>query len=143
MKIWAVLATALLTAIVIGATPLRAQTGPQGADIRRTVPREAETRVNWSANWSNREGNCTARFYPTLELVAPPAHGAVRFVNADIGIPPHSGCTNAVYGTAVLYRPSPGFVGQDRFTYKVQDDPMAMTHVGPRGSVHTIAVTVQ
>jgi hypothetical protein len=46
----------------------------------------------------------------------PPKHGTVRFVATDIGAPPGSGCSNSVYGQAVLYRPNPGFVGDDQFT---------------------------
>ena len=60
---------------------------------------------------------CTTSWIPTLELVVPPKHGTVRFVATDIGAPPGSGCSNSVYGQAVLYRPDPGFVGEDQFTY--------------------------
>jgi hypothetical protein len=73
----------------------------------------------------------------------PPKHGTVRFVAADLGIPKGSGCINSVYGQAVMYRPDPGFVGRDQFTYNVSADPMAFVHLGRPAGPQTVLVTVR
>ena len=65
------------------------------------------------------------------------------FVDADLGIPKGSGCINSVYGKAVLYRPNPGFVGKDRFTYNVPVDPMAFEHLGRPPGPWTVFITVR
>jgi hypothetical protein len=40
-----------------------------------------------------------------------------------------------------MYRPDPGFVGKDKFTYNSPTDPMAFDVVGPPG-LKTVFVTV-
>jgi hypothetical protein len=87
-------------------------------------------------------GLCSTRNIPVLELVTPPKHGAVRFVTTDVGVPRGSGCSNSVYGQAVLYQPAPGFVGEDQFTYKAPDDPVVMDWTRPPG-LKTVIVTVR
>ena len=73
---------------------------------------------------------------------APPKHGTVRFVTTDIGVPRGSGCSNSVYGQAVLYHPTPGFVGEDQFTFNSPDDPTVMNWTG-RPGLKTVIVTVR
>jgi hypothetical protein len=91
---------------------------------------------------------CSTWYIPTLELVTPPKHGTVRFVATDIGVPTGSGCINSVYGQAVLYRPDPGFVGDDQFTYNTPGDAVtyggtwAGLPVSPPGQ-RTVIVTVR
>jgi hypothetical protein len=48
-----------------------------------------------------------------------------------------------VYGKAILYRPNPGFVGKDRFTYNVPPDPMAFEHLGRPPGQWTVFITVR
>jgi len=48
-----------------------------------------------------------------------------------------------VYGKAILYRPNPGFVGKDRFTYNVPSDPMAFEHLGRLPGQWTVFITVR
>ena len=74
-------------------------------------------------------------------LVTPPKHGTVRFVTTDVGVPRGSGCNNSVNGQAVMYRPDPGFVGKDRFTYNSPTEEMAFDVVGHPG-LKTVIVTV-
>jgi hypothetical protein len=81
------------------------------------------------------------RYIPVLELVTPPKHGTVRFVATDIGVPRGSGCSNSVYGQAVLYHPVSGFVGEDQFTYNSPDDPTAMLWTA-RPGLKTVIITV-
>jgi hypothetical protein len=111
---------------------------------RRRVPRDSETMVASAAHVRVTEGvtNCTAGFLPALELVIPPKHGTVRFAAADLGIQPRTGCNSPVYGTAVFYRPSPGFVGEDQFTLRVPPDPTAFWHVGSTAEIHMMIVSV-
>jgi hypothetical protein len=135
-------AAIFLLLLTIDPGPVWGQSAP-ATRPHHIVPRDSDTRVSWFANWRrNANGNCSARFIPSLELVIPPAHGVVRFVTEELGLLPRTGCNNPFYGVAVMYRPSPGFVGEDRFTIKGPDDPMAIVHVGPKGSIHTIAVEV-
>ena len=115
------------------------------ASTHRNVPRDTETMVAWASDVRVSEGiiNCTIGFLPTLELVIPPKHGAVRFAATDLGIQPRTGCHNPIYGTAVLYRPGPGFVGEDQFTFRVPRDPTAFWHVGPAAEIRMVIVRVQ
>ena len=111
------------------------------------MPPDTETMVGSASRRRYREGEgqrqCSPNGNPVLELVTPPKHGTVRFVDADLGIPKGSGCINPVYGTAVLYRPNPGFVGKDRFTYNVPVDPMAFEHLGRPPGPWTVFITVR
>jgi hypothetical protein len=50
--------------------------------------------------------------------------------------------SGSISGTAVMYRPNPGFVGEDQFTVKIPKDPTAFWHVGPQGEIHTIILVV-
>jgi len=77
------------------------------------------------------------------KLVTLPKHGTVRFVIADLGVPKGSGCINSVYGSAVLYRPEPGFVRKDQFTYNVPGEPMAFVHLRRLPGPWTVFVTVR
>jgi hypothetical protein len=112
----------------------------------RSVPRGVESRVAAASMWHIKGGNgrCQSRGTPALEIISAPSHGAVRFVQGDVGIPEGSGCSNSIYGVVVLYQPAPGFVGTDRFTYNQMRDSMAMNWVGriPPGP-RKIVVTVQ
>lgn len=118
------------------------QSTPPVAHIHRTVPRDVETRITWGAFWRrNGIGVCTARFMPKFEIVTAPAHGTVRFVTAA-GTPVNSGCDNSVYGTAVMYRPNPGFVGQDQFSYNFPTDPTTMNWVGHGPGTRIVTVEV-
>ena len=135
----------LVSAVVVLPVQALGQGGPQETTYRRSVPRDAETMVGSAARWRHREGAglCNTWYIPTLELVTPPKHGTVRFVTTDVGAPRGSGCTNSVYGQAVLYQPAPGFVGEDQFTYNNPPDPMAFEHVGPPSGLRTVIVTVR
>jgi hypothetical protein len=122
------------------------QSDAPGTKLRRVVQRDTETMVASASQYRYQEGaayqQCTPNGIPALQLVKPPKHGTVRFVVADLGIPNGSGCTNSVYGQAVMYRPDPGFVGRDRFTYSVPVDPTAFVHLGPPPGPWTVIVTV-
>jgi hypothetical protein len=113
--------------------------------LRRSVPRDAETMVSSAVRWRYQGGPglCSTRYIPALDLVTPPMHGTVRFIATDIGVPRGSGCSNSVYGQAVLYHPNPGFVGEDQFTYNSPDDPMAMNWTGGSPGPKTVIVTVR
>jgi len=134
----------LLAAVVL---PVQApgQGGPQETTYRRSVPRDAETMVGSASRWRYREGGglCSPGPIPALELVTPPKHGTVRFVTTDVGVPRGSGCSNSVYGQAVLYHPDAGFVGEDQFTYNSPADPTAFVHVGAPSGLRTVIVTVR
>ena len=123
------------------------QSGTPGTKLRRVVPPDTETMVSSASRWRYREGEaqrqCSPNGNPVLELVSPPKHGTVRFVDADLGIPKGSGCINSVYGKAILYRPNPGFVGKDRFTYNVPSDPMAFEHLGRPPGPRTVFIIVR
>jgi hypothetical protein len=123
------------------------QSGAPGTKLRRVVPRDTETMVASASQWRYREGEgqqqCSPNGIPALELVTPPKHGTVRFVAADLGVPKGSGCINSVYGQAVLYRPDPGFVGRDQFTYHVPADPMAFVQLGRPPGPWTVFVIVR
>jgi hypothetical protein len=118
------------------------QSTPPVVQLHRTAPRDVETRIIWGAFWRRDPNNvCTARFIPRLEMVTAPAHGTVRFVTV-FGIPVKSGCDNSVYGTAVMYRPNPGFVGQDQFSYNLPPDPMTMNWTSPGPGIRVVTVDV-
>ena len=123
------------------------QSDAPGTKLRRVVPPDTETIVSSASQWRYREGEgqrqCSPNGIPALELVTPPQHGTVRFVYADLGIPKGSGCINSVYGQAVLYRPNPGFVGRDRFTYNVPRDPVAFEQLGRPPGPWTVFVIVR
>jgi hypothetical protein len=135
---------AAILALIFGlAAPALAQDVPE---IHRTVPPNVESKVGSSAMWHIKGGNgrCSSRGTPTLEITAPPKHGTVRFVPADVGIPEGSGCRNSVYGVMILYTPAPGFVGQDQLTYTRARDAMTFDWVGryPPGP-RTLIITVK
>ena len=135
----------LLLAIVPG--DLHGQTGTPGTKLRRVVPPDTETMVASASRFRYHEGEaqrqCSPNGIPALEIVTPPKHGTLRFVDADLGIPKGSGCINSVYGKAVLYRPNPGYVGKARFTYTVPNDPMAFDWLGRPPGPWTVFVTVR
>jgi hypothetical protein len=123
------------------------QSDAPGTKLRRVVLRDTETMVASTSQYRSHEGEayqqCTPNGVPALQLVRPPKHGTVRFVVADLGVPKGSGCTNSVYGQAVMYRPDPGFVGRDRFTYNVPIDPTAFVRLGPPPGPWTVIVKVR
>jgi len=135
----------LVTVIVPG--QVWGQSGAPGTKLHRVVPRDTETMVSSASQFRYREGEaqmqCSPNGIPALELVRPPKHGTVRFVFADLGVPKGSGCINSVYGQAVMYRPDPGFVGRDRFTYDVPADATAFVRLGPPPGPWTVFVTVR
>ena len=136
-----------LLVTVIAPGQVWGQSGAPGTKLRRVVPPDTETMVASASRFRYREGEgqkqCSPNGIPALELVTPPKHGTVRFVVADLGVPKGSGCINSVYGQAVLYRPDPGFVGKDRFTYNVPADPMAFDYLGRLPRPWTVFVTVR
>ena len=133
--------------IVVPPTQVWGQSGAPGTKLRRVVPPDTETMVSSASQYRTREGEgyqqCTPNGIPALELVTPPKHGTVRFVVAELGVPKGSGCMNSVYGQAILYRPAPGFIGRDRFTYDVPADPTAFVRLGPPPGPWTVFVTVR
>jgi len=135
----------LVTVIVPG--HVWGQSDAPGTKLRRVIPSDTETMVSSASRWRYHEGEgqrqCSPNGIPALELVTPPQHATVRFVFADLGVPKGSGCINSVYGQAVLYRPNPGFVGKDRFTYNVPVDPMAFEHLGRPPGPWTVFVIVR
>ena len=135
----------LVTVIVPG--HVWGQSDAPGTKLRRVIPSDTETMVSSASRWRYHEGEgqrqCSPNGIPALELVTPPQHATVRFVFADLGVPKGSGCINSVYGQAVLYRPNPGFVGKDRFTYNVPVDPMAFEHLGRPPGPWTVVVIVR
>jgi hypothetical protein len=113
------------------------QSGAPEMQLRRSVPPDTESMVSSASLWLNREGQCRTNRVPALELLTVPQHGTVRFATVDAGVPKGSGCANSVGGEGVFYRPTPGFVAQDQFTYNYPADPMAFDVLGPlegRGS---------
>jgi hypothetical protein len=137
----------LLLVMVMVPGQLYGQSDTPGTKLRRVALRDTDTMVASASQYRTHEGEgyqlCTPNGVPALELVTPPKHGTVRFVVADLGIPKGSGCKNSVYGEAVMYRPDPGFVGRDRFTYTVPADPTAFVHLGPPPGPWTVFVTVR
>jgi hypothetical protein len=137
----------VLSITVMAPAQVWGQSGTPGTKLRRVVPPDTETMVSSASQWRYREGEaqmqCTPNGIPALELVTPPKHGTVRFVFADLGVPKGSGCINSVYGQAVMYRPDRGFVGRDRFTYNVPNDPTAFIHLGRPPGSWTVFVTVR
>ena len=139
----------LLVLLVTTVVPVHVwgQSGTLGTKLRASVLRDTETMVASASRWRYHEGEaqvqCTPNGIPALELVTPPQHGTVRFVDVDLGIPKGSGCINSVYGKAVFYRPNTGYVGKDQFVYNVPDDPMAFTHLGRPAGPWTVFVTVR
>jgi hypothetical protein len=133
-----------LLVTVIGPVQVWGQSSVPETQLRRSVPRDTETRVSSAANWRQRRvGQCTASSIPALELVTPPKHGTVRFVTTDVGVPRGSGCTTSIYGQAVFYRPDAGFVGQDQFTYNRPAEAMAFNWLGPPAGQITVIVAVR
>jgi len=137
----------VLALLVTSMTPgqIRGQTGPREITLRRSVPRDAETMVGSAVRWRYQggQGLCSTWYIPALELVTPPKHGTVRFVTTDVGAPKGSGCNNSVYGQAVMYQPTAGFVGEDQFSFNSPADPTAFEHVGPPPGLRTVIVTVR
>jgi hypothetical protein len=139
----------LLPSLAMVMTPgqVCGQSGAPGTKLHRVVPPDTETMVASASRFRYREGEgqkqCSPNGIPALELVTPPKHGTVRFVVADLGVPKGSGCINSVYGQAVLYRPEPGFVGKDRFSYNVPADAMAFDYMGRPPGPWTVFVTVR
>ena len=137
----------VLPVLAMAPADVYAQSDGTGTKLRRVVPRDTEMMVASAAQWRTHEGEaqrqCIVNGVPALELVTPPQHGTVRFVYADLGIPKGSGCINPVYGQAVMYRPDPGFVGKDRFTYHVPSDPTAFEHYGRPAGEWSVFVTVR
>ena len=133
----------LVTVIVPG--QVWGQSGAPGTQLRHSIPRDTERMVSSASKWRHQEGSgqCSPNGIPALELIAPPKHGTVRFATTDIGIPRGSGCTNPVYGQGVFYRPDPGFVGRDQFTYNVPADSTAFEHFGPPPGPWTVIVRVR
>jgi len=124
---------------------VRGQSGGPGTQLRRSIPRDTETMVSSASKYRVQEGSgqCSPNGIPALELVTPPKHGTVRFFTTDVGIPRGSGCSDSLYGQGVFYRPDPGFVGRDQFTYNVSDDPTAFIRLGPPPGPWTVFVTVR
>ena len=112
--------------------------------LRRVVPRDNESVVGQAAHWRINNGQCSLRGTPDIQIVTQPSHGSARIAPANIGIPPGSGCVNSVFGLVVLYRPVPGFVGEDRFTWNHPHDPMYIDWVGgvPPG-LRNLIITVR
>jgi hypothetical protein len=137
----------LLLAMVMVPGQVWGQSDAPGTKLRRVVLRDTETMVASASQYRTQEGAgyqlCTPNGVPALELVEPPRHGTVRFVVADLGIPQGSGCKNSVYGQAVMYQPAPGFVGRDRFIYKVPGDPTAFVRLGPPPGPWTVFIMVR
>jgi hypothetical protein len=137
----------LLLVMVMVPGQVWGQSDTPGTKLRRVVLRDTETMVASASQYRYHEGEgyqqCMPNGVPALELVTPPKHGTVRFVVADLGIPKGSGCTNSVYGQAVMYRPDPGFLGRDRFTYTVPVDPTAFVRMGPPPGPWTVFVAVR
>jgi len=107
--------------------------------MRRSVPPDTETKVGSAVRYHiQANGQCSTWYIPVLELVTPPRHGTV---SADIGVPSGSGCSSSVNGQAVMYRPDPGVVDRDRFTYNSPGEPMAFDVIGRPGPM-TVIVTV-
>ena len=130
----------LLLLLVTALAPVHVwgQSSAPGTKLRGSV-----LRARWRYHEGEAQIQCTPNGIPALELMSPPKHGTVRFVDADLGIPKGSGCINSVYGKAVFYRPDPGYVGKDRFVYNIPDDPMAFTHLGRPSGPWTVFVTVR
>ena len=127
-----------------GSGEVRGQQSVRPTTQYRTVPRDTETMVAAPVFVRQRQvGYCTAADIPALDLVTPPKHGTVRFVITEVGAPKRLGCSNPVYGRGVLYRPEPGFVGEDQFTYYRPPEPMAFNSVGPPPGPRTVIVTVR
>jgi hypothetical protein len=92
----------------------------QQRQLRRIVPRDVETRVTWSSTWTvNADGTCTGAAIVPLTLMTSPKHGTVRF---DVGDIRERNCPNSTRGAIVLYKPNPGFVGEDEFVYQRAGD---------------------
>jgi hypothetical protein len=137
------IASGLLTSVAAITGEAQAPTSVPVEQLHRTVSRDPETRIARFGFWTvDKNSACTAYYIPKLELVAAPAHGTVRFVTASF-TPARSGCNNSIYGTRVVYRPNPGFVGQDQFTFNLPPDPMLTNWTGPGPGSYVITVEVR
>ena len=121
----------LLTALTALSSPVFAQ-----VNLNRTVAANAESRVYWAGSWRDRHGICSNAFRqpPNLDVQVPPQHGTLRMA-PEADTPKRSGCQNPIYGTAIYYRPAPGWVGQDQFIIIYTVDPMATNVLGPHGQI--------
>ena len=94
-----------------------AATGVAAQDARRTIARsvliDRETRVGAHSNgWPSSGGACNPNAAAQITVVTPPANGSVR---TEVQMMKDPDCSNPVQGTAILYRPRPGFTGTDSF----------------------------
>src|SRR5205085_2744860 len=69
----------LSISLIIGVSEVWGQSVMPPTELHRNVPRDTEARVISHMRWRDRHGICTTSYVPTLELVIPPKHGAVRF----------------------------------------------------------------
>jgi hypothetical protein len=104
-------------------SPAAAPSSPTGQsrEIQRSVPRDTESRaaMSWNSSQYPRGSNCVSNGLPVLTIVDPPKSGTVRFDTA-VHKPPQ--CPNEIQVTAAFYKPRPGFIGQDQFSYIVKSN---------------------
>lgn len=87
--------------------------------------------------WAFFDADCRATVRPRFDVVRPPRHGVLRTTNARVAIRRTEGnqaCSGRrIPGTALDYRPAPGFTGHDKFTFR---------RVAPDGSFRTFTVRI-
>src|SRR4051812_37515863 len=83
--------------------------------LDRKVPHDQESRVAshwWSYKSRSSDPYCQISSLPVLTIVTSPRNGTTRFATANVK---PGNCLNEIEGTVVMYKPNPGFIGQDQF----------------------------
>lgn len=115
--------TLLILAVAAAPSAHAQRTVPRDRSFRMTAQAGQELRVGTFASWSR---DCSAEPAPQIIVGTPPAHGtlSIRPGHSTVSIIRQGAadCTGRSYpGTSVWYLPAPGFRGEDRFDYTVQN----------------------
>lgn len=112
--------------------------------IKRTVKKDTETMVVVHSNAFKPNAtqlNCNQGGDVKIEITTPPKNGTLSFRPAK---EKPANCTNELQGTGIFYKPNPGFIGTDTFSYIRTDAGMREVSKtgGPQGS-RVVTITVQ
>jgi hypothetical protein len=112
-------------------------TPSQHTEVRKVITREIESHMTSSRSYAGggRNGNdCVLIELPQLTLAVSPRHGTATFQQTEEKPQP---CPNSIRVMGVFYKPHPGFVGEDQFTF------MRKGNWGNLDRYVTIKITVQ
>lgn len=114
-------------AAIVPSAPAPSPAAPPSAQpvrLDRTVPHDIESRLaNYSSFLPPTTPYCRAYLLPALTIMAPPTNGTVRFDTVQVK-PPE--CANSIEATAVFYKPRPGFLGNDQFSFVRKGDGLTL-----------------